>query len=475
LTPRRILLLLPAALAACTVGPDYARPDVPAPEAWREGLKDSTSLADTPWWDLFKDKALVGMIRGALEANPDVLIAMERIHEARARAGFVRADLYPRVDAGLAAGTARRSTEILVSPNNLERDPKFQDYEIHGALSWELDLWGRIRRGVEAGEAQLLAAEEGRRAVVVAVVAEVARAYLELRDLDARTEYARGTVVSRREYVDLARLRFEGGVTSELDFRQAEAELARTQSVLSDLERQGRQKENELSILLGKNPGERPRGASIEMMPAPPAVPAGIPAKILERRPDIRAAEQALVSANARIGEAKALMYPRVALTVAGGYQSTDVSNFITSSGSFWSLIGGVMAPIWDWGKNKARVEENEARARAAVIQYQASIRQAFREVEDALVAIRKAGERRAALDARVQAQRVVLGLAEVRYRGGVSPYLEVLDAQRALFDSELERTIVVREQLTAVVRLYRALGGGWSAEEAASQPATGN
>jgi multidrug efflux system outer membrane protein len=463
---KRLLLALPLGLAACMVGPDYARPAVESPDGWRDGLKDSTSLADTPWWDLFKDEALVGMIRSALEGNPDVLIAMERVTEARARAGFVKADLYPRLDAGVQGGAFRRSDQLLTFPSGTGSDPKSQYYEVYGALSWELDLWGRIRRGVEAEEARILAAEEGRRAVVVSVVAEVARAYLEMRDLDARIAFARGTVTSRREYVDLARLRFEGGVTSELDYRQAEAELARTQSVLADLERQGREKENELSILLGRNPGERPRGASIEALPMPPAVPAGIPSQILERRPDIRAAEQGLVAANARIGEAKAMMYPRITLTAVGGWQSADVSEFVTSTGSFWQLIGGIFSPIWDWGKNQARVEENEARMRQAVIQYQAAIRQAFREVEDALMAIRKAAEKRAALDAQVAAQRQVLVLAEVRYRGGVSPYLEVLDAQRALFDSELERTATIREQLTSVVRLYRALGGGWAAPE---------
>ena len=466
---RRLLFAAPLWLAACNVGPDYARPPVESSEAWRDGLRDSTSLADTPWWALFKDEALVGTIRAALDGNPDVLIALERITEARARAGFAKADLYPRLDAGAGAGVARHSEQLLTIPGG--HDPKYQYYEVYGALSWELDLWGRIRRGVEAAEADLLAAEEGRRAIVVAVVAEVARAYLEMRDLDARIAFAAGTVASRREYVDLARFRFQGGITSELDFRQAEAELARTQSVLADLERQGREKENELSILIGRNPGARPRGAAIEALPVPPAVPPGIPSQILERRPDIRAAEQGLVSANARIGEAKALMYPRITLTAVGGYQSTDVSDFVTSSGSFWNLIGGIVSPIWDWGKNRSRVEETEARMRQSVIGYQAAIRQAFREVEDALVAIRKSGEKRVALDLQVEAQRRVLVLAEVRYRGGISPYLEVLDAQRALFDSELERTVTIREQLTSVVRLYRALGGGWNPPEAGQTP----
>ena len=461
---KRLLWLVPLGVASCMVGPDYERPAVVAHEEWRDGLKDSTSLADVPWWNLYKDEALVAMIKGALEANPDVLIAMERVTEARARAGFVRADLYPRLDAGASAGAHKVSEELLEVPTS--RDPKYQHYEIHGALSWELDLWGRIRRGVEAEEAQVLAAEEGRKAVVVAVIGEVARVYFEMRDLDARAELARATVVSRRAYVELAEIRFRGGVTSELDWRQAQSELARTRSILADTEREGREKENELSILLGRNPGARPRGLAVDAMPLPPAVPAGLPSQLLERRPDLRAAEQLLVSANARIGEAKALMYPQVSLTIVGGWQSTDVSKVITSSASFWDMIGGLAAPIWDWGKNRSRVEETESRARQAVIQYQAVIRQAFREVEDALTAIRRSAEKRAALDDRVAAQRQVLALAEERYRGGVSPYLEVLDAQRALFDSELDRTATIGDQLTSVVRLYRALGGGWTPPE---------
>lgn len=460
---RTFRFALPLVLGACSVGPDYERPAVETPEEWREGLKGAVSLAETPWWELYKDEALVQMIRSALEANPDVLLALERVTEARARAGFVRADLYPRLDAGASAGSSKLSEEVLSLPS--VKDPKYQHYEVFGALSWELDLWGRIRRGIEAEEALVFAAEEERRAVVVSVVAEVARVYLELRDLDARIELSRLTVTSRREYVALAELRFRGGVTSELDFRQSEAELARTQSILADLERQDREKENELSILLGRNPGARPRGAAIDALPLPPAVPAGLPSQLLERRPDLRAAEQLLVSANARIGEAKALMYPRVSLTVVGGFQSNDVSNFITSAASFWEMIGGLTAPIWDWGKNQARVEETESRSRQAVIQYQATIRQAFREVEDALNAIRRSGEKRTAMDARVTAQRQVLSLAETRYRGGISPYLEVLDAQRELFDSELERAATIGEQLTSVVRLYRALGGGWTPE----------
>jgi multidrug efflux system outer membrane protein len=384
------------------------------------------------------------------------------VAEVRARLGFVKADLYPRLDAGAAAGViheSRRATPL--SP--LIRDPDHQTYELFGALSWELDLFGRIRRATEAERAQLSAAEEERHAVRVSVVAEVSRAYLELRDLDARVAIAQGTVASRKGYVDMARLRWEGGKTSELDFRQAEAELGRTESVLAELERQAVQRENDVAFLLGRSPGAIRRGRPLTEFPVPPKVPIGLPSALLERRPDIRAAEQQLVSANARIGEAKALMYPQIVLTAEGGYSSTSLHGFLKSPAGFWQVIGGLTAPIWDWGKNRFRVEETEARARQAVILYERSIRQALRDVEDALVSYRKSTERLASSGRRVTAQRSVLTLSESRYRGGVSPYLEVLDAQRELFDAELEQSSARRDELVSLVQIYRALGGGWS------------
>ncbi len=467
---RRFACVFLLAVASCTVGPDYQRPIVDSPAGWREGKADASSLAELDWWRLFGDPVLNDLVKQALETNFDARLALERVAEVRARLGFVKADLYPRLDAGAAAGPVRDSAKA--APGGALPDRDHQTYQIYGALTWELDLFGRIRRATEAEQAALMAAEEDRRAVAVTIIAEVSRVYLDIRDLDAKVVIGRSTVESRKSYVTLARLRFQGGKTSELDYRQAEAELGRTQSILTDLERQLGEREHELSFLLGRNPGAIPRGRPLTELPVPPQIPAGLPSTLLERRPDIRAAEQALVSANARIGEARALMYPRVTLTASAGYASNDLSGFISSPASFWSLIGGITAPIWDWGKNKSRVEENEARMRQAVVLYEQSIRQGFRDVEDGLLAHRKAGERQLSDKARVAAQRQVLSLAEARYRGGVSTYLEVLDAQRELFSAELDLASSLREHLVSVVRVYRALGGGWEGPAKGPGPA---
>jgi len=432
------------------------------PGEWRDGKAETDSLADREWWKLFGDPVLNGIVTHALAGNYDVRLALERVAEVRARLGFVKADLYPRLDGAASAGVVRASRrDSPLAP--LIRDPDYQTYQIFGALSWELDLFGRIRRAVEAESALVLAAEEDRRAALVSVIAEVITAYLDVRDLDARVAIAKATVESRKGYVEMARLRFEGGKTSELDFRQAEAELGRTESIHTELERQLSERENDLAFLMGRNPGPIPRGRPLSELPVPPQVPVGLPSALLERRPDIRAAEQQLAAATARIGEARALMYPRITLTASAGYASTDLSDFLKSPAGFWDLIGGLTAPIWDWGKNRSRVDEAEARMRQAVILYERSIRQALRDVEDALAAYRKSTERAASSGRRVTAQRSALTISENRYRGGVSPYLEVLDAQRELFDAELEQAGNLRDQRAAVVRLYRALGGGWN------------
>jgi multidrug efflux system outer membrane protein len=457
----RALSLALAFSLSCTVGPDYQRPTVDVPAAWQDGKAETASLADLDWWKLFEDPVLTELVESALHQNYDVRLALERVAEVRARLGFVKADLYPRLDAGAAAGVARQSRRANpLAP--LITNPDYQTYQLFGALSWELDFFGRIRRATEAERAALAASEEDVHAVTVSLIAEVSGAYLDMRDLDARVGIAKATVESRKGYVDMARLRWEGGKTSELDFRQAEAELARTESVLTDLERQRSERELDLAFLLGRNPGIIPRGKELNALPLPPKIPTGIPSTLLQRRPDIRAAEQQLVSANARIGEARALMYPQITLTAQAGYSSIKLSEFLKSPAGFWELIGGLTAPIWDWGKNQSRVDEAEARMRQSVILYERSIRQALRDVEDALVNYRKSTELLAVNGRQVTAQRSVLALSESRYRGGVSPYLEVLDAQRALFNAELDLAIARRNQLLGLVQLYRALGGGW-------------
>ncbi len=449
-------------LLGCTLGPDYARPEVPLPANWREVEgAEAESLANMPWWELFQDPELQELIRIALLENKDLLIATERIEEARARYGFARSELYPRVDAFASAGRIELSEDSFPAlPSGADDDEAL--FALGGTAFWELDLFGRIRRTSEAELALLYAAEETRGAVVLALVGDVARAYVELRDLDQRLEISRRTLESRREYVDLARTRFEGGLTSELDWRQAEAEYFRMLSIVHDFERLVTQKENEIALLLGRNPVATPRGERASALPLPPAIPTGLPAELLDRRPDVREAEQFLVSSNARIGAAKALLYPNIALTGDYGWESTELDDLLSSPARAWSISANLLQPIFNAGQNRRVVDVAESQQRQALHVYERSILIAFREVEDALIGFRRAGERRAAEGQRVGAERKVVDLAELRYRGGVAAYLEVLDAQRSLFDAELGEAEAIRDQLVFLILLYKALGGGW-------------
>jgi multidrug efflux system outer membrane protein len=463
----RALIVVAAFASSCVLGPDYVRPVVPVPETWRNvEASEQESLANTPWWELFQDPELVNLIQIALAENKDLLIAVERIEEARAIYGFTRADYFPKVDAAASAGA------LGISRNgfpNLSSGTDREDtlYSVSGQVFWELDFFGRIRRATEADLAQFYATEQSRRAVVLSLVADVARTYVELRELDRRVEIARQTLESRIAYVELARVRFEGGITSELDLRQSEAEKARTESFLHDFEGQLEQKENELASLLGRNPGAIPRGRMLEEFSLPPAVPPGLPSELLEHRPDVLQAEEELVSANARIGEAKALLFPSISLTGAYGWESTDLGDLLESPSRAWSISANLLQPIFHAGQNQRRVEVAESQQRQALYAYERSVLLAFREVEDSLVGLRQSGLRLGSESERTSAERKVLELAELRYRGGVADYLEVLDAQRSLFDAELSETSARRDQIVSLIQLYKALGGGWPQAQA--------
>jgi multidrug efflux system outer membrane protein len=455
----------PALLAgACTLGPDYERPPVVTPEQWRQTTEAQASIANTPWWELFGDEQLRSLVEVALAENRDLRIAVERIEEARALYGFSRSQLYPQVSADAHVGALEFSDAGLThTPESLRSgDNSEAIYSVAATLWWELDFFGRIRRANEAERAAMLATQEAHRAVALTVVSEVGRVYIELRDLDRRLDVARRTLESRREYVQLARDRFEGGVTSEVDWRQAEAEFFRVQAFVYEMEKLVVQKENELSVLLGRNPAAVPRGRALEEQPMPPEVPPGLPAEILERRPDVREAEQRLVEATARIGEAIALRYPQITLTGSFGLASTELDELLDGDSKNWNLFANLLQPIFDAGRNKRRVELRQSQQRQAVYQYENTLLRAFQEVEDSLIGLRKSGEQRGALRERVGAERRVLDLAETRYRGGVAAYLEVLDAQRSLFDAEIDETMSIGEHVISLIRLYKALGGGW-------------
>ena len=466
----RRLIAIPLALvaASCTLGPNYQRPAVPAPPTWRDiPVAEAQTLANAPWWEVFDDPQLQELIRIALVENKDLKIAVERIEEARARYGFAKADIWPKVDLNATAGRLRFNSGSLIhtpegDTGSASEGTETAFYALSAAVSWELDFFGRIRRTTQAQKALFLGTQEARRSAVLALVADVAQAYFELRDLDLQLDIAQRTIETRRESVQLAKDRFEGGLTAELDFRQAEAELHRVLVVVFDLERLRALKENQISVLLGRNPGVIARGRAVAEQKRPAAVPAGLPSALLDRRPDVREAEQTLAANTANIGAAKALLFPSISLTGSYGFASTALDTLFDGPSKSWNIIGNLLQPLFNAGKNKRRVEITESQQRQTLYAYERTILEAFRETEDALVAYQKTGEQRTSQADRVKAERKVVELAELRYRGGVSAYLEVLDAQRSLFAAELDEAQTIGSNLVSLVRLYKALGGGW-------------
>jgi outer membrane protein, multidrug efflux system len=466
------LTLTLALLAACTLGPDYRRPEVPLPTVFR-GLDPTApggpgSLADLTWWTLFEDEALQALIRIALTENYDLRLAAARILDAQAQVVATRSFQFPAID-----GTAQAP----FSATEGDRPPLFtleNEFIPQGGinLSFELDFWGRWRRATEAARADLLATEEGRHVVLSDLVSGVATAYFQLRALDLGLEVARRTVVLRQDSLRLVRLREEGGVVSRMDVYQAETLLSGALREIPDFERQIEQTENLISVLLGRNPDSIPRGRPLERQVSLPDLPAGLPAALLERRPDVRVAEQQLVAANARIGVAKSEFFPRIFLLgeigVAGGVQNS------VSFGpmGFFGIGPTLSVPIFNMGRVQAGVDSAEARAQEVVARYQQTVQQAVREVSDALIGHRKRREARLEQETLVQVLRNATGLSTIRYDGGVTSYLEVLDNERQLFTAELDLAQARRDELLAVVQLYRALGGGWQSEPSTQRTA---
>lgn len=459
-----LALALGLAAAGCTLGPDYRRPPVATPATWHQApaVEEPASLADLAWWELFQDDTLRALVQEALEANRDVGIAVARVEQARAVLGATGAGRFPQVGAGASATTDRFSETV--EPRGFGGETELLATTVD--LAFELDLWGRLRRATEAARDELLASQEARRTVLITLVSDVATAYLRLRQLDLELETTRRSVASRQQSLRLVRDRFEAGLTSALDLRQAEAELASTSAQIPDLERQIAQAEHQLSVLLGRAPGGIPRGLPLTGQTFPPAVPAGLPSALLDRRPDIREAEAALAAASARIGVAKAAFFPQVTLTGFFGVESAELSDLFTGPSRIWQLGPAVTLPIFTAGRNRAGLRLAEAQQQEALIRYQQTIQQAFREVEDALIAHRKAREALVEQRAAVRASREALSIAELRYTSGLTNYLSVLDAQRTLLAAEVAESRILLAQLVAVVRLYRALGGGWEAGE---------
>ena len=453
---RRILVIVVVlSLFGCTLGPDFERPEVEQPEEYRQPTETGESIANMAWWEVFEDERLKALIEMALANNKDLAIAVSRIEEARARYGFVRADQFPSIDAQVGAS---RGNVFIPGVTGAGISDNFI---VAGGLSYEVDLFGKLRRSTEAARASLLATEEARRAVMIALVADVANVYLLLLDVDARLGIARRTLQTRKESLAIIEARFEKGTVPMIDVNQAEIEEADAAVQIAALQRAVAQTENLLNVLLGQNPGPLARSGGKRSL-APPQVPAGLPSELLERRPDIRQAEQLLAAQTAQIGVAEALRWPSLSLTGSLGLASNDLSTLTDGNSKIWDIGGSLLAPIFNAGQNKRRVEVERARAEQALRVYELSVLQAFREVEDFLVAIRTLAEETRARQEQVTAARSASTLSKARYNGGVTSYLEVLESDRSLFRAELAESSVRREQLGAYVDLYKALGGGW-------------
>jgi multidrug efflux system outer membrane protein len=464
---RSLVTSVTLAATACSFAPKYERPEAGVPTEYRFAQpKEQASVADLPWWQLFKDPTLQDLIRVALANNQDLALAAARVDESRALVGVAKADLYPQVSAQVNAAYGR--------PLSRNVNPGAQDsgrYAMSGDVSWEIDLWGRVRNSRDAAMADLLATEDFRRAVILSLVSGVAQAYLELRALDLELEIDKSNTDIRKGTLDLFEARARRGVASDLEVSQARADLALTTAAMPEAELAIAQKEHQICVLLGRAPGPIPRGAALVDTPVPPQIPLGVPVQLLGRRPDVLAAEQGVIGAGKRVGVAVANRLPTLSLAATIGLQGTAMSNLFSSDGLAWNAGGGIFAPIFQGGRLAAEEEASRARLDQSVAAYRKTVQQALQEVADAAAGVQKLRLSRLARTDQVAANTRGAKLALDRYTGGVSSYFEVLDAQRQLYGAQLDLAHTQRDELTSLVLLYRALGGGWQQEEPQPPP----
>lgn len=457
-----LLLLVVSVCCSCTMGPNYKRPIVNAPAMYRglpteESAKtDSVMLGDWKWWEVFQDKELQSLIHTALEQNYDVRIAATRVLQARAQFGITRSNQFPSVSAGANLTSQRTAQSRLLQA--------FEETsgQLDLSVSWNLDFWGKYRRATEGARANLLASEWGRRTVLATLVSNVASAYFQLRTLDLQLEISKRTLATRQDSLQLTTLLADHGSTPLLDVRQAEQLVYTAAGEIPSLEQQIAKEENAISILLGENPAGVPRGRELTDQPHLPEVPAGLPSSLLERRPDIREAEQQLVAANAEIGVAKAAYYPDISLTGTAGFQSSALARLFTGPAGLWSLGPSLAQPVFTAGRLSSNVRLAEAQQQESLLFYQQTIQGAFRDVSDGLIAYRKTREFRIQQELLTQSAQDAVRLSDMRYRGGVASYLEVLTNDTNAFSAELALAQAKLNELLAMVQLYHSLGGGW-------------
>jgi outer membrane protein, multidrug efflux system len=453
-------LALVLVAGGCTVGPDYVKPQVDAPAAWRIDYPQAADVANTRWWEQFNDPVLTGLIDSALKENRDLVIAAARVDAFIGALVATRSQFYPQANYNLDA-SRNRITAVGASPLPAGADPYYSLYSGALGASWQIDLFGRVRRQSEAAQAQVYATEQGRRGVVLSVVTSVATSYIALRALDRQLEVSQQTAANNKDTARIFELRHKGGVVSQLEVAQVESQYQQALAAIPQIEQQIAAQENLIAVLQGRNPYPIPRGKAIGEL-AIPRVPAGLPSTLLERRPDILQAEQNLVAANANIGATKALYYPQFNLTAALGSVSAAFGDFLSGPASTWSLAAGLVGPLFTAGSIAGQVQSAEADTAAALAGYQQTIFNAFRETNDALTGTVKKRTESAAQQARVASLREYARLSRVRFNNGYAGYIETLYAENELFAAELAAVRTYADQYTQIVNVYKAMGGGW-------------
>ena len=449
-------------MTGCMIGPNYHRPSINVPDAYRGLTKEEIvssqldSIGQQQWWEIFQDKKLQDLVRTALAQNYDVRMAADRILEAQAQLTIANSYELPTITA-VAGPSGERVEKILTN-----KPYTWGSFQVSGSFAWDLDFWGKYRRMIEASKANLLASQWARQEVITTLVADVASAYFQLRELDMELEISKLTLKSEQESLGLTKHLADHGSASMLDVRQAEQLVYAAAEKVPDLERRIQQQENLISVLLGNNPGSIERGWALTQQPHAPVVPAGIPSSLLERRPDIRQAEQQLIAFNAQIGVAQGAYFPDISLTASGGYQSAALSKLFSGPSGMWDIAATLTQPIFNAGRIRAGVKFAKAQQQEALDLYRKTIQQAFREVSDALVAYRKTQEFTTQQDLLTQSAKDAARLSDLRYKGGLASYLEVLDSDTRYFSAALGLAQGQLNELQALVDLYKALGGGW-------------
>ena len=465
---RRLAVMFIAVMlcAGCAIGPDYFRPKVALPPAWLTHDNETREVINAAWWKKFQDPVLDGLIQTALQENKDLLIAAAVVEEFQGQYAQTRSALFPQIGASASEARQRvtKETPNLMAPSV---HTVFNNYASVLNASWELDIWGSLRRSTEAARADLLSTQEARRAVILSLVAAVATTYIDLRSLDRQLEIARSTAESRRASYELFKVRFQGGIISDLQLSQVQSQYEESLAAIPSIEKSIAFTEHALSLLLGHNPGAVPRGRALGEL-AMPEVPEGLPSTLLDRRPDIMQAEQNLIAANARIGVARALYFPAISLTGYKGTESARLSDLFTGPAHIWSYAGQASMPLFTAGKIAGLVRSSKAAQQQALVRYEQVIQSAFRDVEDALVDRAKSRERLEAQARQQEALRTYARVARLRFDEGYTSYIEVLDAERTLFNVELSYAQTQAGLLLALVNIYKAMGGGWIDEAAA-------